>query len=241
MQRFPSTCLFCFKVKWLAWVERCVIPALNSTDLSWHRVKVPQKALREQLITELSNVKIIMSKRGGLVDSFCTLKAYSTPLYSPNCRSIYIYFFPSTGPNLDCLISLPALWNYSVVSKLYFIGSIFSKLSHDRSSPSDIQAANSWLLSPPDNSACGHLWKRLGPLHYQPLWLNNPTFSHKPGCNQQSKKQTTSTEFCESHPADQTPVTRTAGQKAANRNVEGCKRDCWLERLHEDFKRDSGT
>lgn len=61
------------------------------------------------------------------------------------------------------------------------------------------------------------------------------------GCNQHNEKQTISTEFCESHPADQTPVTRTAGQKPAFSNVEGCKIDYWLERLHEDFKRDSGT
>jgi len=45
------------------------------------------------------------------------------------------------------------------------------------------------------------------------------------GCNQHNEKQTISTEFCESHPADQTPVTRTAGQKPAFSNVEGCKID----------------
>lgn len=45
------------------------------------------------------------------------------------------------------------------------------------------------------------------------------------GCSQQNRKQTISNEFCESHPADQTPVTRTAGQKPANRNAGGCKID----------------
>lgn len=39
MQRFPSTCLFCLKVKWWVWMERCVILASNSTDLLWHHVR----------------------------------------------------------------------------------------------------------------------------------------------------------------------------------------------------------